>query len=97
MFEIFDPEKDFEVAEDASITKDTNSMNRIVASVNIYLQTAYDHFLTTREILKIGNGIESSWDVKFTRHYISESRLSTDFKDFKDVKEIAIDASMIEF
>ena len=53
--------------------------------MNIFLEATYDHFLKTKEILEFGGGVESTWEASFTPHFIEESKLSKDFKDFKNV------------
>lgn len=45
-------------------------LNKAINSVNIFIETAFQHLTTTRNILKVGQGVELTWDAKFSKHYI---------------------------
>ena len=59
-------------------------LNRSINSVNIFIETAFSHLTTTRNILRVGQGVEFNWDAKFTNYFIEESKLSSNFKKFKE-------------
>jgi hypothetical protein len=97
LFEIFDPDLDFTVDENEDDTQKALAFTRLQCSINTFVQTTYDHFVKTKEILEIGGGVESTWEARFTNHYIEQSKLSTVFKDFREVEEIAINKQMLQF
>ena len=60
-----------------------------------FIESGFRYFVDSLAILTSGSGVENSRDATFSHKFLQLSKLSQDYKEFRDTAEVAITREMI--